>query len=141
MNIEEKFSPEINVPKNLNDEDVQFYRDNGYIVVPGLISPAELQELKSDIVKVARGQYPADNYQPVPDEVSDEEVMNGVLCIHQPHYISPVIKKYCKHPQIAGVLSQVVGAHLAHWDGSVKCMQSMYFIKPARLPGPGLAPG
>lgn len=135
MNIKEKFGPNIDVPKILTREQIQFYVDNGYIVVPDLINAEELEELKTDIVKVARGHYPAENYQSVPDDISDTEIMDGVLCIHQPHYISPVIEKYCKHPKICGVLSQVVGAHLAHWDGSVKCMQSMYFVKPPGFQG------
>ena len=41
--------------------------------------------------------------------------------------------------RIAAVLGAVVGAHLApgHWDGSVKCMQSMYFVKGPGKPGRG----
>ena len=49
MNIEEKFSPEITVPKVLSDGQVQFYVDNGYLIAPGLITSAELEVLKSDI--------------------------------------------------------------------------------------------
>ena len=37
--------------------------------------------------------------------------------------------------RISGVLSQITGAHLAHWSGNVKCMQSMLFIKPPGYQG------
>ena len=35
----------------------------------------------------------------------------------------------------AGVLSQITAAHLPYWDGSVKCMQSMLFVKPPGFQG------
>jgi len=45
------------------------------------------------------------------------------------------MEKYTRHPRISGVLSQITGAHLAHWSGNVKCMQSMLFIKPPGYQG------
>ena len=49
--------------------------------------------------------------------------------------LSRVMEKYTRHPNISGVLSQIAGAHLAHWSGNVKCMQSMLFIKPPGYQG------
>ena len=57
------------------------------------------------------------------------------IAIHQPHYISPVMLRYVKHPAICGALSQITAAHLPFWDGSVKCMQSMLFVKPPGFQG------
>ncbi|MCX5660583.1 MAG: phytanoyl-CoA dioxygenase family protein [Planctomycetota bacterium] len=105
------------------------------MVVPGMIKPAEIEELRADTAAIARGQYPCDTLKPLPATLSDTEVLQNILCIHQPHYISPVMQKYVKHPQICGALSQITGAHLAHWDGSVKCMQSMLFVKPPQFQG------
>jgi len=45
------------------------------------------------------------------------------------------MRKYIQHPKICGVLSQITAAHLPFWDGSVKCMQSMLFVKPPTFPG------
>jgi hypothetical protein len=67
--------------------------------------------------------------------MSDDEALQNILCIHQPHYISPVMEKYVRHPKICGVLSQITAAHLPWWDGSVKCMQSMLFVKPPGFQG------
>ena len=39
------------------------------------------------------------------------------------------------HDAICGVLSQITAAHLPAWDGSVKCMQSMLFVKPPNFQG------
>ncbi len=125
----------IEVPKVIDQEQVDFFVENGYVTVPDVIDADELEELKSDVVKVARGEYPCDNVEPISEAVEDTEVLKSVLCIHQPHFVSPVIEKYVRHSQICGILSQITAAHLPWWDGSVKCMQSMYFVKPPQFQG------
>ncbi len=125
----------IDVPKMLTEEQVQFFVENGYLVVPKLMSEAEVEELRNDAVKVARGGYPCDSIPPVPETISDDAVLRTILCIHQPHCISPVMERYIRHPKICGILSQITAAHLPYWDGSVKCMQSMLFVKPPQFQG------
>ena len=127
--------PAIEVPKPITAVQVQSFIDDGYLVVPGLIEAAELAELKGDLVDVARGRYECDNIEPVDPTLSDQAVLESILCIHQPHYVSPVIEEYVRHPKICGALSQITAAHLPFWDGSVKCMQSMYFVKPPNFQG------
>jgi ectoine hydroxylase-related dioxygenase (phytanoyl-CoA dioxygenase family) len=97
----------------------------------------EVEEMRRDIIKLARGKYETESFKPLPDSLSDAEVVKNILCVHQPHYVSPVMEKYVTHPKICGILSQITGAHLAHWDGSVKCMQSMFFVKPPGFQGQG----
>jgi phytanoyl-CoA hydroxylase len=128
-------SSRIEVPKLLSEDQVRFFVENGYLVVPDLIAPAELDELKRETVAIARGQYPAEGIEPVPAGLDDDEVLSRILCIHQPHYVSPVMRRYVSHPKICGILSQLVAAHLPWWDGSVKCMQSMLFVKPPGFQG------
>jgi phytanoyl-CoA hydroxylase len=128
-------SARIDMPKLLTEKQVRFYVDNGYLVVPELITTAEVEELRAEIVRVARGKYPCEGIKPLPDEMSDAEAVKNILCIHQPHFVSPVILKYVKHPKICGILSQITAAHLPFWDGSVKCMQSMFFVKPPGFQG------
>jgi ectoine hydroxylase-related dioxygenase (phytanoyl-CoA dioxygenase family) len=125
----------IDVPKVVGDEQVRFFVEQGYLVVENLIKPDELEELKADTNRIARGHYPNKSLKPLPADMSDAEVLKNILCIHQPHYISPVMEKYVRHPLICGVLSQITAAHLPFWDGSVKCMQSMLFVKPPNFQG------
>ncbi|MCE9614302.1 MAG: phytanoyl-CoA dioxygenase family protein [Lentisphaerae bacterium] len=128
-------SHRIDVPKLLKPEQIAFFVEEGYLVVPDLMTAAELDELKADTVKIARGGYPSDRLKPLPAEMPADEVLRNILCIHQPHYISPVMLKYVQHAKICGILSQIVAAHLPAWDGSVKCMQSMLFVKPPDFQG------
>jgi hypothetical protein len=119
----------------MNAAQVTSFVNDGYLIVPGLVTPAELEELKQDTVALARGAYPCPQLQPLPATMSDDEVLQNILCIHQAHFVSPVMLKYVKHPGICAVLSRITAAHLAHWDGRVKCMQSMLFVKPPGFQG------
>jgi ectoine hydroxylase-related dioxygenase (phytanoyl-CoA dioxygenase family) len=125
----------IDVPKLLNNEQIQFFVNQGYLILPDLVTPAELDELKRDTVTIARGKYNCENLKPLSESLSDQEILQNILCIHQPHYISPVMRRYVQHEKICGVLSQITAAHLPFWDGSVKCMQSMLFVKPPGFQG------
>ena len=125
----------IELPKVVSEEQVRFFVENGYLIVPDLVSAEEVEEMRRDTVHLARGGYPCESLQPLPADMSDEEALQNILCIHQPHYISPVMEKYVRHPKICGVLSQITAAHLPWWDGSVKCMQSMLFVKPPGFQG------
>jgi ectoine hydroxylase-related dioxygenase (phytanoyl-CoA dioxygenase family) len=125
----------IAVPQILDEKQVAFFVQNGYLVLENLITPTEIEELKTDTVAIARGKYPCEGIAPAPREYSDRQVLETILCIHQPHYVSPVMQKYVRHEKICGALSQITAAHLPFWDGSVKCMQSMLFVKPPGFQG------
>jgi len=112
-----------------------FFVDNGFLIAPGLITDKELKLLKQDTLRLARGKYQCDGIDPIPDHWNDDEALGAILCIHQPHFVSPVVQQFVTHPAIAEILSQITAAHLPHWDGSVKCMQSMLFVKPPQFEG------
>lgn len=125
----------IELPKVVSEAQVQFFVENGYLIVPDLVTLEEVEEMRRDTVHLARGGYPCESLLSLPADLSDEEALQNILCIHQPHYLSPVMEKYVRHPKICGVLSQITAAHLPWWDGSVKCMQSMLFVKPPGFQG------
>ena len=128
-------SAPIDVPKVVSDAQVQSFVDDGFLVVENLMTPDELEALKQETADLARGKYPCESLKPLPEDMSDAEALKNILCIHQPHHISPVTMGFVKHPKICGILSQITAAHLPHWDGSVKCMQSMLFVKPPNFQG------
>jgi phytanoyl-CoA hydroxylase len=122
----------------LDREQVAAYVNDGFLVAPGLLSAQEITAINAEIPLFARGAYPAVNPQdlpPQPDELDDAEAMNGLLAVHQPHWVNDTIRATVTHPVLGDVLGQLVGAHLPGWDGRVKCMQSMLFVKPPGLPG------
>ena len=109
--------------------DIESYRTNGYLVVPGLVTEEEVEILRADATKVCRGGYDHEALPPTDPSLSDEEVLSQFLCIHQPHKISEVVlESGVKHRGVAVALSQLIGP-------DVKCMQSMLFIKPPSFQG------
>lgn len=125
----------IDVPKPLGDQQVADFVNQGFLAIADLVTAEELDELKQEAIDLARGKHPCENLKPLPEDTTDEQALSKILCIHQPHFVSPVVEKYVRHPKIAGALSQIVAAHLPQWDGSVKCMQSMFFVKPPGFQG------
>lgn len=109
--------------------EVQFFRENGYLVVENALTADEIDELRRDTVAICRGEYGAVRgiHTHLPTE-TDDEVIRSYLCIHFPHKLSPTMANYLAHPVIADVLTHIIGAN-------VKCMQSMLFVKAAGKPG------
>lgn len=117
------------------DEQVRSFVDDGYLVVSDLVSAGEVAEIKEEIGRFARGEYPVANPEAVPADLSSEEAARHLLAIHFPHWVSDVALRFVQHEGIVAVLERVTAAHLPHWDGSVKCMQSMLFVKPPGMQG------
>lgn len=127
--------PRIDMHPQATSQQVRQFVEDGFLVMPDLIKSAEVEQLRADTIAIARGEHPCENIEAAPADATDIDVLKNILCIHQPHYVSPVMEKYLHHPDICGVLSQIVAAHLPFWDGSVKCMQSMLFVKPPGFQG------
>ena len=112
----------------ITDCDLEFYRTNGYLVVPGL-ALGEVEALRADALRLCRGEYTDPNLPRVEQMCQDDVVLERYLCLHHPHKISPIILEIgVKHPGMVHVLSQLIGP-------DVKCMQSMLFIKPPGYQG------
>jgi ectoine hydroxylase-related dioxygenase (phytanoyl-CoA dioxygenase family) len=105
----------------------RFARD-GFLVVPDLVSPDEVELLRRDTADLARGRYPSKFLKPLPETMSDDDVQRRLLCIHQPHHLSPMMTGFIKHAGVVDVLTQIIGP-------DVKCMQSMLFVKPPGFQG------
>ena len=118
----------------IRPEQIQRYVDEGYLVVPDLVAKRDLDRIASDASRFARGEYPTIN-PPSPPEDPDQQPEPSILAVHFPHWVSPVAREMITHAGIVSVLQRITAAHLPHWDGRVKCMQSMLFAKPPGLPG------
>src|SRR3989442_13604461 len=106
MKINLEVGPEIAVPKILSQDQVRFFVENGYLVVPDLMTAAEIEALRRGAAFIARGGYPTPSIEPLPAEMRDDEWMQNILFIHQLHYISPVMQQYVPHPKTFGTLGR-----------------------------------
>lgn len=84
--------PPVSLPRALSDAQVAQYLRDGFLIIEGLVTPAELEEIKADFVKIAKGGYQPSNIRALPEDMPDDEVLKNVLAIHHPHYLSPVMK-------------------------------------------------
>lgn len=127
--------------ERMGQEAVDFYAEQGFLVVYDALTAVEVEQLKSEAVAVCRqergplamhfGEAKDEAAFPAPDvlrTLPTEDVMKHFLCIHQAHKTSPVLREYLAHPVVRQVLTRVIGPN-------VKCMQSMLFIKSAGKPG------
>lgn len=110
--------------------DAEFYAENGYLIVEGALSSAELTELRNEATAICRGDRGTDirNYEPPPASATEADVLSQYLCIHFPHKLSTSMHDFLSHQSIVDVTTRVIGP-------DVKCMQSMLFIKSAGKPG------
>ena len=121
-------------PRSLSAQAQQFV-ESGFLAVEGLVDADLRAAISAEIPRFARNEYPVSNPVDVPSGATDAEAAEKILAIHFPHFVSDVMSTVIQHPPIVEILQDITAAHLAHWDGSVKCMQSMLFAKPAGLQG------
>src|SRR5437867_3915764 len=70
----------IEVPKVLSAKQVEFFVENGYLTAESLVTMDEVDEIRADAVKLARGGYPCESLRPLPATMSDQEVLQNILC-------------------------------------------------------------
>ena len=64
--LEEQTAAPIAVSRIVSDAQVQSYLRDGFLAVEDLVTGDELEQLKRDVVRVARGDYGADGLDPLP---------------------------------------------------------------------------
>jgi len=107
----------------LTQENIDFYKEWGYLIGPNTIDAASIEDLKEEataIVSGKRGEVEGAGLNH--DELSEEQLLKKYAAIHFPHKISPLIKDSASDKKIADVLSQIVSPN-------VKCLQTMLFMK------------
>jgi phytanoyl-CoA hydroxylase len=113
----------------LPPEALEFYREQGFLVVEDCLGPVEVAELRAETVSICRGDRGAyGGLTPTAPGESDDDVLKRYLCIHFPHKISDAMRGYVAHAAYREVLTGLIGPN-------VKCMQSMLFIKASGKPG------
>ena len=113
----------------ISQEQIDFFHENGYLVIENGVSPEDIQRLRDETVQICRGERgDVRNLPAFYPEDTDDTVIQRTLCIHFPHKISDTMLEAVHYPGIVETLKGVIGEN-------VKCMQSMLFIKSAGKPG------
>ncbi len=124
------------------------YRQQGFLVVPQLVAPHEIEELRQHTEDLMQGRLPEQNRQMAerdvkndtgttgqgleapPAHLSPEEKAQHFLRIHMLHRQMELHERYLLHPRVLDVLESLIGP-------DVLAMQTMLFLKPPGKPGQG----
>ena len=111
------------------EEYVRFLVD-GFLIVRGLVGPAEVRELLDHTEDLMYGRVDVPGLEPPPPGASVEEIERRYLRIHMLHQHLELHERYLLHPRILDVLEALIGP-------DVMAMQTMLFFKPPGGAGQG----
>lgn len=113
--------------------EVNRYVNDGYLVVEDLVGADDREAVLAEVERFARGEYKTLGLPGLPRPSAGRP--QDVLAVHFPHWVSSTLRSMILHPGVVDVVRHIAAAHLAHWDGRTKCMQSMLFVKPPGMQG------
>ncbi len=101
------------------------FEEDGYLVVKGLFSPAEVEEIKEHFTEIHRDGVPG-FYEPAKiNEAADNpnDPLNVYPRVVHPHRFDKLSFRYMLHPGVKEVLNDLLGE-------DPFAVQSMYYYKP-----------
>ena len=129
-------------------EQYRAFRRDGFLVVPGIVSPAEIAELRRHTDELMQGRLPEQRTQmsardlsrdggvtvqdleAPPADLSPVEKAQYFLRVHMLHRRLALHERYLLHPRVLDVLEVLIGP-------DVLALQTMLFLKPPGKPGQG----
>ena len=112
-------------PYRVSVQEYIDFRRNGFLVVRGLITPAEIDELRQHADDLIHGRIEVEHVDPPKPGATLKELETRILRIHMLHFELELQERYLLHPRMLDVLEALIGP-------DVMAMQTMLFIK-----GPG----
>src|SRR5437667_7056249 len=88
----------------ISDRDVAFYREQGYLVVPGVLEAATLDELRREMAGVLEGAREVADHTDVYDlEPGHRPEAPRVRRIKTPHRFFPGFERLVRHPRLVAL--------------------------------------
>lgn len=127
-------------------EEYRQFRQNGFLIVPNLVSQDEVAELRQHTEDLMQGRLPEQQEQfagevdgsttgrnhigAPPADLSPDEKAQYFLRIHMLHRQLALHERYMLHPRVLDVLEALIGP-------DILALQTMLFLKPPGKPGQG----
>ena len=108
---------------------IDYHRD-GYLVVRGLVSVGEVEEIRRHTEELMSGGITIEGVDPPPSGLTSEQMGQHWLRIHMLHRKHELHEKYMLQPRIMDVLEALIGP-------DVLALQTMLFLKPPGREGQG----
>ncbi len=113
-------------------EEYVRFREQGFLVVRGLIAPDHVQDLNQHMDNLLAGHEVIEQAHVMADLGKQPRPMKPEdwLRVHMLHRLSPIHERFLLHPRILDVLEALIGP-------DVLALQSMLFFKQPGQPGQG----
>jgi len=117
-------------PYAVTVEEYKTFRRDGYLIVKGLVSTEEVQELMQFMDDLTAGRTTIPGLPSPPDDISEEERRIFYERIHMPHRSKEICERFLLHPNIIDVLEALIGP-------DILALQTMMFFKNPGQAGQG----
>ena len=106
------------------------FREQGFLVVRGLLAPAEVDELRAHSEDLMYGRVDVPGLGPPAPGMTPEAIASRYLRVHMLHRHLEIEERYLLHPGVLDVLEALIGP-------DVLALQTMLFFKQPGQPGQG----
>ena len=94
----------------ISENDVRFYRDEGYLLVENVVSKSELEAVRSDLARLVRNAGSVTENNHIYDlEDSHSRDDPRVRRIKEPHKVMPSVEALIRHPALISILTKLIG--------------------------------
>jgi phytanoyl-CoA hydroxylase len=116
-------------PYRVSVQEYVTFREQGFLVVPGLVPEDDVQDLTEHSNNLLAGRESIPGI-PRPEFKNPDETVQYWLRVHMLHRLLPIHERFLLHPRVLDVLEALIGP-------DVLALQSMIFFKQPGQPGQG----
>jgi phytanoyl-CoA hydroxylase len=94
----------------INQQDVMFYQDQGYLVVENVLSTSEVSALRLDLERMVAAAASVSENNEVYDLEDTHSVDNPrVRRVKEPHKVMPSVESLMRQPALVSILTKLIG--------------------------------
>lgn len=123
-------APRVYEKYRVSVEQYRQFREQGFLVIKGLIPPEDVQELNDYTDDLLAGRRSLEGALIMKDLGQKPTASNEWLRAHMLHRLSPTHERFLLHPRVLDGLEALIGP-------DVLALQSMFFFKQPGQPGQG----
>ncbi|MBL8161681.1 MAG: phytanoyl-CoA dioxygenase family protein [Anaerolineae bacterium] len=128
--VAQQVEPQVYTPYRVSVEQYVTFREQGFLVVPGLIPPEDIQRFNTHVDNLLAGRETIPGIVSPPIDLPPEEKLKHWQRAHMLHRVLPLHEFFLLHPRTLDVLEALIGP-------DVLALQSMLFFKQPGQIGQG----
>ncbi len=111
----------------IESRDVEFYNENGYIVVDGVYDAGEVAAMRAVVDRLVDEAAGLSDHDSVYDlEPSHTPRRPRVRRIKEPYLVHPLFRRMAEHPRLLSVLKALIGPNLRLHGGKINIKAAEY---------------